>query len=150
MAETIAKWLTIVVTLAGFLWGITSVLQSRAIDARRPFLDLQLKLYQDATKVAAILATSRESKELADAETRFWQLYWGELAMVENGGIKTKDGGVEGAMVRFGDELQKGAQDRSILKHRSLELAHICRDSLAESWGVRDWRKPDYGLGRSE
>jgi hypothetical protein len=145
MVETIAKWATIVVTVAGLMWGVASVLQSRAIDARRPFLDLQLKLYQEATKTTAILATSSDATELASAERRFWQLYWGELAMVENGGIRAQKGGVEGAMVRFGDELRKQTRDQSALQRLSLDLAHTCRDSLAESWGVRDWRTPDYG-----
>jgi hypothetical protein len=78
------------------------------------------------------------------AETRFWQLYWGELAMVENGGIKTKNGGVEGAMVRFGEELKKQSRSQLALQGLSLDLAHVCRDSLATSWGVQDWRAPDY------
>jgi hypothetical protein len=86
--EKIAKWVTILVTVAGFVWGVGSALQARAIDARRPFLDLQLKLYQEATKTTAILATSNDPNELRTTEIRFWQLYWGELAMVENGGIK--------------------------------------------------------------
>jgi hypothetical protein len=143
--EIFAKWVTILVTVAGFFWGVTAALQGRAIEARRPFLDLQLKLYQEATKVTAVLATSTDPAELQVAEVRFWQLYWGELAMIENGGIKTENGGVEGAMVRFGDQLSSHPQDRSLLKQLSLELAHVCRDSLAESWNVRDWRSPDYG-----
>ena len=83
--EIIAKWVTIFVTVGGFLWGVVSILQARAIDARRPFLDHQLKLYQEATKTAAILATSNDAAELQTAEIRFWQLYWGELAMVDTG-----------------------------------------------------------------
>ena len=142
--EAIAKWVTILATVAGLFWSIASALQTRAFEARRPFLDLQLKLYQDATKQAAILATSDNPADLQTAERRFWQLYWGELAMVENGGIKIQNNGVEGAMVRFGDELKKEPRNRSKLHDRSLELAHICRDSLAESWGVRDWRSPNY------
>ncbi len=80
--ESLAKWVTIAVTLAGFLWGVASVLQTRAIDARRLFLDRQLRLYEEATKTAAILATSDDQSQLRAAEIRFWQLYWGELAMV--------------------------------------------------------------------
>ena len=142
--ETIAKWLAIFVSVGGFLWGVASVLQARAIEARRPFLDLQLKLYQEATKTAAILATSSDTDELKAAEMRFWQLYWGELAMVENGGIQANDGGVEGLMVQFGNELMKHSKDRSMLQRLSLKLAHACRNSLAESWNVRDWRAPSY------
>jgi len=148
--DSIAKWATILVTIAGFFWGVASALQARAIDARRPCLDLQLKLYQEATKTTAILATSGEPSELRTAEKRFWQLYWGELAMVENGGIKAQNGGVEAAMVRFGEQLKMHQPDRSRLQQLALDLAHICRDSLAESWGIRDWRSPDYGSTRHE
>jgi hypothetical protein len=49
-------------------------------------------------------------------------------------------------MVRFGAELKKRPEDRAALQNLSLDHAHICRDSLAESWGVRDWRAPNYGL----
>lgn len=143
--ESAAKWVTALVAIGGFFWGVASALQARAIEARHPFLDLQLKLYQEAIETTAILATSADAAELQKAETRFWQLYYGELAMVENGGIRNKNGGVEGAMVRFGRELSMHSKDRSLLQQLSLELAHVCRDSLAESWNVRDWRSPDYG-----
>lgn len=148
--ESTAKWVTILVTVAGFAWGVSSSLQSQAIAARRPFLDLQLKLYQEATKTTSILASSADPNGLRSARARFWQLYWGELAMVENGGLHTENGGVEGAMARFGRQLLKDPQDQAALQELSLELAHVCRDSLAESWGVRDWRSPDYGQGRRD
>ena len=143
--ETIGKWVAVILAVSGFLWGVISALQLRAIDARRPFLDLQLRLYQEASNTAAILATSTDARELQVAEHRFWQLYWGELSMVENGGIMPKNGGVEGAMVRFGAELMNHPQSKFNLQLLSLDLAHICRDSLAQSWAVSDWRTPDYG-----
>jgi hypothetical protein len=143
-AATLAKWLTIMGAVVGFLWNVSSALQTRAIDARRPFLNLQLNLYQEAASTAANLATSTDPAELRRAEARFWQLYWGELAMVENGGFKPRHGGVEGAMVRFGHQLRADSANRSALQQQSLCLSHTLRDSLAESWGVTDWRAPDY------
>ena len=140
--ETILKWATALVTLAGFFWGVDATLKTRALDARRPFLDMQLKLYEETTKTASVLVSSEDLAELKAAEVRFWQLYWGQLAMVENGGSLAADGGVEAAMVQFGAVLQTHPKDRSELQQLSLRLAHACRDSLAESWGVRDWRTP--------
>jgi hypothetical protein len=142
--EGVAKWVTILATAGTLCWSVVSALQSHAIDARRPFLDFQLKLYQEATKMASVLATSDDTKELQAAEARFWQLYWGELGLVENGGIKSEDGGVEGAMVRFGEELKKRGKDRNLLTHLALGLAHTCRNSLAQSWNVLDWQAPVY------
>ena len=65
---------------------------------------------------------------------RFWELYWGELALVE-------DRRVEGAMKAFGDALIAGAS-ADALQRLSLSLAHACRESLAESWGVEQWQRP--------
>jgi hypothetical protein len=119
-------------------------IHTRALEARKPFLDLQLKLYQDATESAAILATSMDPKTLEENEAKFWRLYWGVLAMVENGGIDPVSGGVEGAMVRFGTALEKNPRNVGDLQQASLDLAHACRDSLAASWGVPDWIAPRY------
>ena len=142
--ETVAKWVAILTAIGGLAWTVGSGLRSNAVNARRPYLDLQLKLYQDATKAASTLATSDDGAELKSAEARFWQLYWGELGLVENGGLMAANGGVEGAMVRFGTELGRHPGDRTVLKRLALELAHTCRNSLADSWNVRDWQAPVY------
>lgn len=124
-----------------FCWGVIQYLinqksqaETRRIEATRPFLDRQLMLYTEATKAAAILATSVKSDEIEVAKDRFWALYWGELALVE-------DIRVESAMVKFGDEF-KNLGHGEHLRYLALKLAHGCRDSLAESWGVRFWRNP--------
>ncbi|MEN3974164.1 hypothetical protein [Emcibacter sp. SYSU 3D8] len=136
----IGRILAILGAVATFAWGVfqfTTVqhqqAETRRIEARKPFLDKQLVLYTEATKNAATLATSDDEAELARAAQAFWSLYWGELALVE-------DRGVEAAMVGFGRGLQAGA-DKGEIRQLSLKLAHACRESLAESWGVADWHK---------
>ncbi len=62
-------------------------------------------------------------------DKRFWELYWGELALVES-----KD--VEGAMVALGKELKKSSPEKENLQKLSLNLAHACKSSIHESWGV--------------
>lgn len=109
-------------------------LQSKRIEAAKPFLEKQLSLYTEATQVAAKLATSQNNNELDAAKERFLALYWGELALVE-------DKAVETAMVKLKqalDDNNKGHQ----LEQLSLGLAHACRDSLAISWKVEEWRNP--------
>lgn len=46
------------------------------IAASQPFLTLQLKLFQEATETAALLATTPDSPERARKRERFEQLYW--------------------------------------------------------------------------
>jgi hypothetical protein len=136
---------TRILTLAGavvaFAWGVyqfsatqASQAETRRIEATRPFLDRQLKLYTDATQSTATIATSASTADIAAATLRFWSLYWGELALVE-------DRRVEAAMVAFGNALNRKAAS-SELQQLSLALARACRDSLSESWGVRQWRNP--------
>lgn len=144
MVGVIGTWITIIVSVAGILWKVSSFLETQAINSRRPFLDLQLKLYQEAVQTAGILATSSDQDALEKATKQFWEFYWGELGMVENGGIKSEQGGVEAAMKRFGDQLVSDQNNRKRLQVLSLDLAHACRNSLASSWGVTDWQAPIY------
>ena len=61
-------------------------------------------------------------------------MYWGELALVE-------DKQVEAAMVNFGKAFEVSGAGKGLQQY-SLAIAHACRDSLAESWGVKQWRNP--------
>jgi hypothetical protein len=100
------------------------------------FLNKQADLYFETTAVVSRIANSHLETTLPKDVERFWQLYWGELSMVE-------DLNVEHAMVLFGRSLtalqhqgtnEDCAQSR---KEISLILAHCIRDSLGKSWGVK-------------
>jgi len=108
--ERIGKLAAIVGALVTFVWGVYQYFDARTRDAdiRRleaiePFLDRQLKLYKEATQVTAAIATTTDPVERAKATSRFWALYYGELALVE-------DRYVEAAMVAFGRALSKSAK----------------------------------------
>lgn len=96
-------------------------------ERQKPFLERQMDLYFEAVEVTAAIANLEESAGQKKLETRFWQLYWGALAVVE-------DQAVVNAMVSYGDAL-KGLQ-RSKLKGHSIALAHACRDSLQKLWNT--------------
>jgi len=107
--------------------------ETRRIEATRPYLDKQLALYTEATKVTATIATSADSQEIEKAKKRFRELYWGELALVERSGVAR-------AMVAFREALDaKKGQDA--LAPLALDLAHACRDELAASWGTDAWKR---------
>lgn len=145
--ETGIQLLSMLGAVATFAWGVYQYVlanrnqaESRRIEATKPFLERQLKLYTEATQAAALLSTSEETPERATAVMRFWTLYWGELALVEN-----KD--VEAAMVELGQGLENHVSSAE-LRQLSLSLAHACRDSLALSWGVKDWQNPHSAKAR--
>src|SRR5260370_12841440 len=112
---------------------------ARAKDAkeqefRKPFWEKQLQLYFDATEAASTMATSKDARRRDLAGDRFWELYWGSLAVVEDAGLETAtDAKVEAAMVHFGscfngmDECDQGEKEQ-----RSLALAHTVRDTIGK------------------
>jgi hypothetical protein len=104
---------------------------SRKIEATKPFLERQLTLYTQASQVAATLATTPDPQERSKMIKRFWELYWGELALVENREV-------EGAMKALGANAPPAD-----LQQLSLRLAHACRRSLDRSWGIHAWTSPD-------
>ena len=157
-AETFKVLIAVVGASVSFCWGFWTwriarrdkleaerregerLSEARRIEATRPFLEKQLDLYAEAARVCARIASAHDG---AGAVARFWELYWGELALVENREVEAK-------MVRFGQALQYMPEDRSELRHRALELAAACRASLARSWGVDVWVAPDLASERSE
>jgi hypothetical protein len=76
-------------------------------EARKPFLQRQQELYFEAATVASKLSTLDPGTEREAARKRFYQLYWGELSVVE-------DELVEKAMVRFKGEFEKYERERAI------------------------------------
>ncbi|MDB5704616.1 MAG: hypothetical protein JWN66_1732 [Sphingomonas bacterium] len=152
-SSNLQRWATVVpmvIAALGFVWGVYQYFQGqkarseqvrldqdreavqRRIEARRPFLERQLALYTEATHAAATIATSTNAAAVASARTRFDELYWGELALVE-------DSTVEQAMMAYRSGLEREA-DRAELQQLSLGLAVACRDSLAVSWDTPVWK----------
>ena len=151
--DDIVKMIGAAVLIAGFLWGIYTYKHTsqrelaehmaeaerfavtRRVEATKPYLEMKLKLYTEATQIAAKIATT-DNKDYLKKENidRFMQLSWGELALVE-------DREVASAMISFRNCLMKECSMVE-LEQASLKLAHACRDSLARSWGVEDWASP--------
>lgn len=143
--ETALKILPVVGACITFAWGVwvwkdnadeereaarqeaERYAESRRIEATRPFLELQLKAYTEAVLVTSRIATSGDQAAI----DRFWELYTGELALVE-------DSQVAQAMIAFGDALKSGRQ--AALRGLAIRLAHQMRESLAKSWGTDAWQ----------
>jgi hypothetical protein len=149
--ESGLKLVSPLLAVAAFVWGIYTYRENarqqlareeteakraadtRRIEVTRPYLDKQLALYTEATKVTVTIATSADGKEIEKATRRFWELYWGELSLVEHGGV-------EAAMVRFGDALN-AKKEKDELAQLALALARACREELATSWGTEAWKR---------
>lgn len=106
-------------------------------EARMPFLERQLDLYIEAAQVASRIATTSDVEERDVAIARFRELYWGDLAVVE-------DAEVAAAMVEFRNRLERALASRERepfagagLERAAIAIAHACRDSIQKSWDVQ-------------
>lgn len=108
----------------------------RRVESIRPFAELRQQLYLDAVRAASVLSNPylHTSDELAAARKRFWELYWGELSLVENIPI-------EKAMERLGDIFDSQLQCTPA-QLATYELAHLFRDSLERTWGITEPIEP--------
>jgi hypothetical protein len=138
--EVFFKYVSPLLAILTFAWGIytyrtTSELQaeSRRIEAAKPFLEKQLKLFTEATAITAKIATSQEATEIATARARFLELYWGELGMVERGDVAS-------AMIAFKAALDSN-KPKPELQPIALRLAHACREELAAAWETDAWKR---------
>jgi hypothetical protein len=145
------KFLSIIGAIGSFVWGVwvwqdkaekeraqarfdaARYAETRRVEAMKPFLDKQLALFTEATQVASYIANAPSREGAAKQIERFWQLYWGELALVERGNVAK-------AMIAFGNGLNSGQPPR-VLQGLALDLAHACRDELAVAWGTDAWKR---------
>lgn len=128
--------------------------KAREQEFNKYVFERQTDLYFEAARTAASIASSENRESVKKATDRFYELYWGELVVVE-------DRRVELAMIAFNECLDIGGKDchRSIpkdqdektsqkifsqlgppaLKNLSLELAACLRSALTHD------RQIDFG-----
>ena len=105
--------------------------EKEQVEAAKPFIEARQELYTKALKAVEVTVNPslHDPADVKKATERFWDLYWGELCIVESKQV-------EAAMIAFGNA--NTVQDR---KDRAYDLAHAMRDSIIESWGIRDKEK---------
>ena len=130
--------ISIVVAFAGAILAVYSTIRTtqankeltslqHALNVRNKFLERQTDLYFEASGLASRIATNTSEQDVQEAIVRFNEIYWGELAVVE-------DSIVEPAMVDFKRLLERGDCSKRDLKLSALKLSRALRDSLNKSW----------------
>lgn len=114
--------------------GRIDEMNSARRELERPLYEKKLALYAEASGIAARLLM--DPQKIDDAtRNRFWDLYWGELAMVESraGNSDLNSAPIESLMVAVcGQVFDKGCHDDNARK--ALTLAHQAGDELQEEW----------------
>jgi hypothetical protein len=136
--DSFAKTVQVFSVVAGIAFSVWSFnttrkseAEARRIEASKPFLDLRQKLYMEAVKAAAVLATpdGRTEVEMRAAQRRFRELYVAELSMVESPKVETE-------MVELAKKIDPGLIPLSPAQQAAYNLAHSLRDSFVADWGV--------------
>ena len=107
--------------------ALVQLASNQAHERQKPFIEAQLKLYMEATETVAQIPRTADVAARLVLVKRFWQLYWGALALVE-------DDEVAGAMIAYGKALKAQPPNPDNLESRSLDVAHACRNSLRHLW----------------
>jgi hypothetical protein len=169
LLKSIQSWLQVLTVVGGAAWGLYTYIQhdnevkaeearkseelraqtaaqaasenrTRWIEAQKPFLSRQLRLFFEAAQVAGRLVTEDvQSPGWKADDVRFWVLYWSELTMVEQVGVAD-------AMKRFSEKLipienkvRAGQpvedKDMDALRSMCLDLAHALRGGVERWWG---------------
>ena len=126
IVETIVK---IVMVPAVAIWAIVEFSTGESLDAKRPFLEAQLRYCTDASSAAAVIATTDDADVLKSNRAEFLRLYFGPLVIVE-------DVAVETAMIAFTQALDDGGSSCQVLQNRSLALAQACLGLVQSAWPV--------------
>ena len=99
----------------------------QAHERQKPFVEAQLKYYIEAAETVARIPRTSDKNQRGKLIDRFWELYWGPLAVVE-------DQAVAGAMIAYGKQIAADPHADAQLQNLALGVAHACRDSLKALW----------------
>jgi hypothetical protein len=106
----------------------------RAIELRRPYDEKQLELYVDAARLAARLATiPAKDPDRPALLARFWELYWGQLALVESREFEVEMADVCEVYVSHDDPSRCHAPEGSALK-AVVKLGQQGRKDIRARW----------------
>ena len=110
------------------------LLASKKQEYLQKFWQERLKLYEEVTRAAGQIASSRTPDDARTPIGNFWKLYWGPLSILE-------DRAVLSAMVAYGEKLKKAEAGKIMLKELqsdAYDLARACRKSLEKTWNPLD------------
>jgi hypothetical protein len=136
IVDVSSKLATALAVIIGAIVGVGKYVSTRStelrinkLEAQKPVLQERLNVCLDVSSAAAMIATSDDDNEVAEAKRSFWKLYWGPLGI-------TGDLRVYGAATRFAACLNDQSKCSPSIKELSWGLALNCRTSLGADWGM--------------
>jgi hypothetical protein len=131
------KVLASVQTAVGLIAGSIQFLRAQGVEAAKPYLQKKLEWCEDAVETASFIAVADPAAR-SDKTLRFWQLYWGRMALIENDKVTSAMEDFKTALLF--DEASSAPHESSMLRSAAVRLAHACRQEMADSWSPIWWR----------
>ena len=128
--DILIKAVGALVVLIGVPLGLVKYFDTKRKEFYARFWDKRLEYYLRASKAASSIAVSRSDDNSDAARRDFWQLFFGEMSVVEDESVKE-------AMQSFGGDLElakAGGKPYSALEQPAYRLSLACRESLRSSW----------------
>ncbi len=126
--DAISKVVGIGAIVFSALYGVLHYVNDAERESQKPFLDQRLAIYLETNETAATITTSNDSKKIQDAKARFWTLYWGRMAVVENREVQD-------AMDAIASCLRRKCTQKEVRVYLP-PLIKASRTSIRESWHV--------------
>jgi hypothetical protein len=153
----IEKWLPSLTVVVGAVWGFytfidhqkqldrearrqaDSAQESRNFEARKPFLEKQLALYVEVSKLSGYLVTHQPTD--ADWHASFVRheaMYWSDLAMVQSPAVEAAMGDLARALVNYSNDptsnQEEKDRERTEAAGAASRLSHAMREDLEGIW----------------
>jgi hypothetical protein len=131
LLDIVFKAVTAAVTLLALWAGYQQFITEFERSNRTPFVEMQSKYYLELLEVVAKASHPKDDAERAEAVRRFWQLYVGPSALVEDKLVEEKT-----SLLSLCLKRPQGCPQLELEAH-SLALSGAIRTSLVESWGLK-------------
>jgi hypothetical protein len=97
--DLIIKMVSALVAAAGVSFGIYQYYHHKNQERELALRNLQLQLYVKATSIASKFTQATTQQDAEETRKQFWEIYYGELSIVEDENVKQ-------AMMNFGGALK--------------------------------------------
>jgi hypothetical protein len=125
------KFAASAVTLIGLWFGYQQFISEFERSNKKPYTELQTKYYLEMLETVSKITYPLDDSERESSTKRFWQLYVGASALVEDAQVEDKINSIS-ECIRKRDKCAQFELESS-----TLSLAQAMRTSLGKSWGLQ-------------
>ena len=146
------QWIGLATVVASGIWAVLKYSEDKTKEQNSFVFQHQATVYWDVSRVAASLAASRDEKTREEMEERFLQLFYGELAGVEDRRVELATIAFDKCWESKGSKCEREPVDqrekpidldklrvksKPTIENLALEISACTRSALAETREVQ-------------